>query len=288
MAHLRFPLICLAALLLVSVCVPSLIAQDPAFHHERVIPQPVEPAPFPATAKRVEHVYSVEVRSAEELTQQDKLLVANSESTIAEHAGFAGLEYGQGGWVYRQVVCPTFPNHLFLEYTRNNGEGDKTVFSVSIPRNGEGRVRIVPVLKRGYSLFSPAPINALTISAFNHIRAEEGESANSDWLENALCYAALAGSIPRILPPDTSPAPHKPVAALTAEMIIDMQGHGTEVLRFDDVGARPRAAAQRAMEWSMTFARNGKLLKATHRPASMFTAETVSQKSPVIRTRPVQ
>ena len=69
-----------------------------------------------------------------------------------------------------------------------------SVFSASVPRNGAGRVRIVPILKRGYSLFSPAPINALTISAFNHIRAEEGEAANSDWLGNALCYAALAGS----------------------------------------------------------------------------------------------
>lgn len=282
MAQLRIPPICLAFLLVVACPSWMLRAQEPAFHHERVVPQPVEAAPFPASATRVKPVYSIEVRAAEELTDRDKLLIADAESSIAEHAGFSGLEYGQGGWTYRQIVCPTFPNHLFLQYVRNNGEGDKTVFSVSIPRNGEGRVRIVPVLKRGYSLFSPAPINALTISAFNHIRAEEGESANSDWLGNALCYAALAGSVPRIPPQDAFPAPHKPVAALTAAMDIEMQEHGAEVLRFDDAAARPRA-----MEWSMTFTRKGKLIKATHHPASMFTAESVSQKPAAIRSNPV-
>ncbi|HEY2467400.1 MAG TPA: hypothetical protein VGI45_06120 [Terracidiphilus sp.] len=284
MARLRIPPIGLGVFLLVAVCAPaSIAAQDPAFRHERVVPPAVDPAPFPATATRVKPVYSIELRSADELTGQDKLLIANAESTIAEHAGFAGLEYGQSDWTYRQIVCPTLPNHLFLEYTRNNGTGDKTVFSVSIPRNGEGRVRIVPILKRGYSLFSPAPINALTISAFNHIRAEEGESANSDWLGNALCYSALAGSVPRILPPEASPAPREPIAALSAAMDIEMQGHGIETLRFDDAAARPRA-----MEWTMTFARNGKLIKATHRPASLFTAQTVSQKSAVIHSQPVQ
>ena len=283
MARLRIPPNCLGTFLLVFCLAASMIrAQDPAFHHERVVPQSVEPAPFPATATRVKPVYSVDVRSADELSPQDKLLIADSESTIAEHAGFAGLEYGQGGWTYRQIVCPTFPNHLFLQYTRNNGEGDKTVFSVSIPRNGEGRVRIVPILKRGYSLFSPAPINALTISAFNHIRSEEGDSVNSDWLGNALCYAALAGSVPQILPRDASPAPHKPIAALTAAMDVQMQGRGMEVLRFDD------AAARHPMEWSMTFTRNGKLIKATHRPASLFTTQTVSQKPAVTSSRPVQ
>jgi hypothetical protein len=284
MAHFRIPPVRLAAFILVVVCAVTFRAgaQEPAFRHERVVPEPVAPAPFPATATRKMPIYTVELRSAEELTQQDKLLIANAESSIAEHAGFAGLEYGQNNWNYREIVCPTFPKHLFLQYRRNNGTGDVTAFSASIPRNGEGRVRIVPILKRGYSLFSPAPINALTISAFNHIRAEEGESANSDWLGNALCYAALAGSTPQILERDAEPFPHKPIPALTAAMDIQMQGHGLEILRFGDAAARPRA-----MEWTMTFTRKGKLIKATHRPAALFTARDVSQKSPVIHSNPV-
>ena len=121
--------------------------------------------------------------------------------------------WSKGQWSYQQVVCPALPNHLFLQYTRNNGVGDVTMFTASIPRGGEGRVRIIPILRRGYSLFSPAPINALTISAFNHIRAEEPDGTSSNWLGNGLCYAALAGAHPRIAeahqePDIDRPAPH--------------------------------------------------------------------------------
>lgn len=247
--------------------------------HERIVPSPLEAKPFPTVATRQMPVYTVEFRSPEVISQPDRLMIADAESSIAEHAGFAGLEYQQGTWGYRQVVCPTFPNHLFLQYTRNNGEGDVSVFSVSIPRNGEGRVRVIPILKRSYSLFSPAPVNALTISAFNHIRAEEGESANSDWLGNALCYAALAGVRPEILPADAEPGIHKSIPALTAAMDVQREAHGEEVLRFDDAAALPHA-----MEWTMTFTRNGKLIKATHRRADRLAVQPAPQKAAVIRT----
>ena len=199
----------MAASLLVFVCTVCVGTNARAQHskHDRVVPEPVEPSPFAATATRQKPLFTVAFRSADELSQQDRLLIANAESSIAERAGFAGLEYQQSNWAYRQIVCPSFPNHVFLQYTRNNGGGDVSVFSVSIPRNGEGRVRIIPILKRSYSLFSPAPVNALTISAFNHIRAEEGESANSDWLGNALCYAALAGSQAEVISPEASAGP---------------------------------------------------------------------------------
>jgi hypothetical protein len=165
---------------------------------------------------------------------------------------------------------------------RNNGVGDVTVFSASIPREGEGRVRIIPILRRGYSLFSPAPINALTISAFNHIRAEEPTASNSDWLGNGLCYAALAGAHPQIISPDASPAPNKPIPALTAAMDVQLQAKNEEVIRFADAAAIPRP-----MEWTMTFTRQGKLIKATHSAAFMEKASPVTQKSAVIKTTQV-
>ena len=274
----------LAANLLVAVsCLAaSLSGHSQSSKHERTVPAPVEAKPFQTSATRQTPLYTVEFRSADQLTQQDRLLLADAESSIAEHAGFAGLEYQQSNWNYRQIVCPSFPNHLFLRYTRNNGTGDVSVFSASIPRNGEGRVRIVPILKRSYSLFSPAPINALTISAFNHIRTEEGETANADWLGNALCYAALAGSQPQILPVDAAPAVHKPIPALRAVMEVQTQAHGMELIRFADAASRPHS-----MEWTMTFTHQGKLIKATHSPASMASANSVPQKSAVAKTWPV-
>src|SRR6266536_809247 len=116
------------------------------------VPAPIEPKPFSAEAPKKKPAFSIDFRSAEEMSEKDRLLVADAESSIAEHAGFAGFELDQTTWSYQQMVCPALPNHLFLRYMRNNGTGDVSVFSASIPRNGEGRVRVIPILRRGYSL----------------------------------------------------------------------------------------------------------------------------------------
>ena len=160
------------------------------------------PMPFPPGSETAGPAATLEFRSYEQMSRQDRDLAADAESSIGERAGFAGLEFNQGKWSYQQIVCPALPNHLLLQFTRNNGTGDVSVFSASIPRGGDGRVRIIPILRRGYSLFSPAPINALTISAFNHIRAEEHSEQPPAWLETGLCYAALAGAHPQVGPPE--------------------------------------------------------------------------------------
>jgi hypothetical protein len=147
------------------------------------------------------------------------------------------------------------------------------VFSASIPRGGEGRVRIIPIQRRGYSLFSPAPVNALTISAFNHIRAEEGIKPTFDWLGTALCYAALAGAHPHAAPLIDAPETPKVPAAPPAVLEIFLRGGA--VIHFTDVAAAPRP-----MEWTMTFNSAGKLLKASHEPASLEPVNA-SQPTPV-------
>jgi hypothetical protein len=184
------------------------------------------------------------------------------------------MVFEAGTWNYQQVVCRALPHHLFLQYTRSNGSGDVSVFSASIPRDGEGRVRIIPILRRGYSLFSPAPINALTISAFNHIRAEEPEPDRAaNWLGNALCYAALAGAHPEIASADAEPAPGKPIPAMTAVLYVRVKDG--ETIKFADAAAKPRP-----MQWTMTFTERGKLLKATHSPAQTYAVKPVPKESP--------
>ena len=249
--------------------------------HARTVPEPVAATPFSPDAKTLDIDKLIEFRTADQMTQGDRLLVANAESSIAEHAGLNGMAFEEGSWTYQQVACKALPNHLFLQYTRNNGAGDVTVFSASIPRDGEGRVRVIPILKRGYSLFSPAPINALTISAFNHIRAEEPEEVrNRGWLGNALCYAALAGGRPRVVPSNARPEIEKPIPAMSP--MLDVEDKGGETIKFADAAATPRP-----MEWTMTFAKNGRLLKATHTVAAMYREKPVPKESPVRSEKPV-
>jgi hypothetical protein len=238
------------------------------------------PMPFPPASETSGPVASLEFLPYERITQQDRDLEADAESSISERAGFAGLEFNQSKWNYQQVVCPALPNHLFLQFTRNNGTGDVSVFSVSIPRDGDGRVRIIPILRRGYSLFSPAPINALTISAFNHIRAEEHPAKAPDWLGTGLCYAALAGAKPEIGPPEETDF-HKLPSAPTGRLVIPI--HGGAIIQFTDVSATPRY-----MEWTMTFNGKGRLLKATHSSAPKSGGRVAERTSAEVQGKLVQ
>jgi len=244
------------------------------------VPAKQPPMPFPPGSEWPGRAKKIEFRAPEQMTEKDKLLEADAESSIQERTTWSGMDFVSGKWTYRQLVCPALPNHLFLQFTRNNGVGDVSVFSASIPRNGEGRVRIIPIQRRGYSLFSPAPINALTISAFNHIRAEEKAGRTPDWLMTGLCYAALAGAHPEtVLLPDTLAAQKFP-AAPPATLEIPLKGGA--VIHFVDVAAAPHP-----MQWTMTFDGKGKLLRAGHSVAPLITAKGVAPPTDQPRITPV-
>jgi hypothetical protein len=68
------------------------------------------------------------------------------------------------------------------------------MFAASVPRGKDGRVRVIPILRRGFSLISPAPVSKVTIAAFNQIRAEEHAGEKADWSAVSQCYAALSSA----------------------------------------------------------------------------------------------
>jgi hypothetical protein len=269
-----------------SVCAPIAVqaqtGQNPSATHLTVRPVPaaVPPKPFSADSGTAAVVEPIEFRSVDQMTEKDRALAADAESAISEHSGFVGLEFNQGTWSYRQVVCPALPNHIFLRFMRNNGTGDVSLFTASIPRSGEGRVRIIPIQLRGYSLFSPVPVNALTISAFNHIRAEEHAGEASGWLGAGLCYAALAGGNPQAANLKEDPESRRFPAAIPAAL--EIPNHGGEVITFTDVSAAPRL-----MQWTMTFNRKGKLLKAARAPVGMLTEGAVPPDAGKLKGTPV-
>jgi len=266
---LLLPLMCLLA---ASVPLGAQTARQisPAAPQEKPIQPTAIKAPFDITARESKPDRTIEFRPVDQMSTRDREVAANAESSIAEHARYTGLEFNEGNWTYEQVSCAAFPEHLFLRFMRNNGTGDVSLFTASIPRNNEGRVRIIPIQLRGYSLFSPAPINALTMSAFNHIRAEENpENAPvSAWLETGLCYAALAGGHPQLEPIDADITQAKKIALNKGLLQIESTGGAT--ISFDDVSATPRP-----MHWSMTFDGKGKLVKATHSTAEMLSIDPI-------------
>jgi hypothetical protein len=272
---LKFALTCVY---LTPFCIPLLsqTATEPPSNANppqgKSLPAPVRLKPYFTDTLDSHRPHSVEFLAVDQMSEKDRLQAANAESSIAEHVEYADLDFNQGAWSYQQVVCPVFPNHIFLRFRRNNGVGDVSMFTASIPRGDEGRVRIIPIQRHGYSLFSPAPINALTISAFNHIRAEENPDQDPamapDWLGTGLCYAALAGGHPEAATLSENLAGEKFPVASTA--LLDVGVNGGAVLSFTDVSASPRP-----MRWSMTFDRRGRLIKGGHSPAQLLTVRVV-------------
>jgi hypothetical protein len=281
MRHHKSPLVRLL-FITVAVCapLPAQTNSDPVVPRVKIVPAPVPdlesagksvkqlraPGLFPpgipiATDKTSPaSPHSIQVLSSSEMTQQDRNLEANAESSIQELAGVENLEFNEGAWTYRQLVCAALPNHLILRFSRNDGTREMSMFSAAIPRGSEGRIHIIPIVRKGYSLFSPAPIGALTIAAFNRIRAEENNDGPADWLGTGLCYAALAGANPQAGQLRAG-KPEITDMATTLEPTLIIASNGGATIRFADVSATPRP-----MEWNMFFDPKGKLVKATHFP----------------------
>lgn len=192
--------------------------------------------------------------SQDEMTEADRVLVAGAQPSIRENATLAGIDFDAGKWSYQQLVCAALPSHIFLVFKADNGTGDVSLFSATIPRAGKDHLRVLPIQRRSFSLFSPAPVNQLTVSAFNRIRADEPAAKNADWLSTALCYAALTGAHPQAASSPTKPTDADRTFSFPPTLEIGSLGEAT--VRFVDV-----AAERQPMQWALTFDPKGQLVK---------------------------
>lgn len=197
---------------------------------------------------------SIEYRSADQMDAADSDLVAKAQPSIRDGATFAGIDFDKGTWTYQQLVCKALPGHLFLLYKQSNGPGDVSQFSAAIPRSGEVHVRIIPVQRRGFSMFSPAPVNQLDIAKFNRIRADEALTQAPDWLAVSMCYAALTGPGLQVSWPSNKPAAKD--APLAFPPMLEVETNGDSMVRFVDV-----ATPGQPMQWALTFDAKGHLIK---------------------------
>jgi hypothetical protein len=217
---------------------------------------PLKPTQNTISGSRLAHEGTlplrVVVRPADAMKQEDKDLAAGAALTIRQRAEFNDLGFNEGDWQQSQLDCPAFPQHLLLRFTRNRGAGDVSMFTASIPRDKGGRVRVIPILRRGYMLISPAPVNKLTISAFNEIRAEEHQGEVTDWSAESLCYAALS-----------SVRWYEPKADTTITPV------GSNTLQLQPDGGLSVAlelAAPAPGRWVVMYGRKGQLERAEYTP----------------------
>lgn len=234
------------------------------------VPPSTNLTPFTLDPQQPPNAKLIEFLAESEMTQPDRDLAAGAQASIREDSALTGIEFGEGKWAYEQLVCQALPGHMFLLYRGDNGAGDVTIFSAAISRSGNSHVRIIPVQRRGFSLFSPAPVNPLTIAAFNRIRMSEPANPDADWLSVALCYAALTGDHPQISPiQDKSPAPG---LTLSFPPTLEVGANGESTVRFVDGSSQ-----RQPTEWALTFNAKGQLLKVINSAMPAYPVKIVPQ-----------
>ena len=217
----------------------------------RAVPSTNEDLPTdPRIAQEGKLPLHVDVRPTDAMTQADRELAGSAAASIRDRAALYELGFNEGDWEESQVECPAFPQHLFLRFTLNRGAGDVSMFAASIPRGKEGRVRVIPILRRGYSLISPAPVSKVAIAAFNQIHAEEHMGGKADWSAVSVCYAAL-----------TSERWSETKGAATLGMV------GSQTLQLEEHGALSVAlelADPASGRWVVTYDRSGQVVKTEY------------------------
>jgi hypothetical protein len=225
------------------------------------------PTPFPL-GQKFGRVQALEFRAPEAMTTEDRAVADGGQDEITRRAELQGFHLTEGsGWGYEQAVCPAFPEHVVLEYSRLNGPGDVTLFSAVVPRGSVGHVRVIPVRRRGYSLWTPASSNALTLNDFNHMVKEGGLSP--DWMTLSLCYTALAaGHVRAALIPETRADETYPLAE-PAMLTVNAKKAGAEVRMVDTAKPRPKG------EWLFEFDGLGHLKKVKKVEPEILTTRAV-------------
>lgn len=209
-------------------------------------------SPFAVDSPGSQRINAIEFLPVEAMSAQDRQLADEDAQIIRSKAALAGFDLSQGDWTQRQILCPVFPDHILLLYRRDNGPRDVSQFSAILRRDSQGGVHIVPILRRSYSLFTPAPSNARTIAAFNEIRAQEHLSGKPDWLTTSLCYAALAGTDVALAEQKKG---EKATFSFAANPLLVIGENGSAAVQFMDV-----AQPGEPKSWSLNFDKKGKLL----------------------------
>ena len=154
------------------------------------------------------------------------------------------------------------------------------MFAAVVPR-GTGHVRVIPVSRRGWTLFTLTGENALTIHDFNAIVREEGHGLLPNWLQLGLCYAALAGGHVRAALLDDGAKPEAmPVPAASRLMVAYGKKGAEVVLESGNLGTDRRS-------WTLKFNGRGELMKVALGRTPMLTARSIQPK-PLAAGKPAQ
>jgi len=233
--------------------------------HSGTATHAVDPAsliPFALEATPAGGEEKVEFRSVQDMTPEDRQTISEAWTEIKNKATGEGFDFGRQGWTYEQIVSPAFREHVLLLFLRDDSPGDRSEFSAIVPRKGQERLRLIPILRRGYFPYSAPQENPVAMAAFNRSLASERAHEKPYWLSVSVSYAALNGAQAILSSAEADHGGNGPAGWLAAPSpSLHIEDDGEAVARF-----ATEKAPGRFSEWELTFDKNGNLIKAVTSP----------------------
>ena len=214
------------------------------------------PLATPPSVIALEHLQPAQMSAA------DYEVVSNLSPELSKEAALANFDISGAGWQYQQIVCPAFPDYVFLAFTHGPDPNGSSRFVAMLPRNS-ARVRILSTYAHGLLPFEASWNRPGTFEVFNGLlRRERGTaplSSAPNWLMIAVCYAELSGYPVQVLSAKAWPEPTLDLLRLDAnrpQMIIGADQSAD--VTFSDV-SRPAITTN----WTLHFNRHGEITSAS-------------------------
>ena len=200
-----------------------------------------------------------------QMSDADNEVVSNLSAELSKQAALANFDISNPAWHYQQIVCPAFPDYVFLGFTHGPDDSGSSRFAALLPRN-DAQVRVVSTFAHGLLPFEASWNRPGTFEVFNGmLRQERGDAPLShapNWLMIAVCYAELSGYPVQVLNVLPNPSPTLDLLRLGAnrpQMIIGADQSAD--VTFSDV-SRPSVTTN----WSLHFDRHGQVTSASRSP----------------------
>jgi hypothetical protein len=219
------------------------------------VPVATSPLSAPPSVISLDHLEPAQMNAA------DYEVVSDLSAELSKQAALANFDISSPAWHYQQIVCPAFPDYVFLSFTHGADDSGSSHFAAMLPRNN-AQVRIVSTYAHGLLPFEATWNRPGTFEVFNGmLRQERGMAPLSDapnWLLIAVCYAELSGYPVQVLNYIPLPDPTLDLLRLNAnqpQMLIKPDQSAD--VTFSDV-SRPTITTN----WTLHFDRHGQISSA--------------------------
>jgi hypothetical protein len=218
-------------------------------------PVGASPLSAPPTVIALDHLEPAQMSAA------DYEVVSNLSAELSKAAALASFDISNPAWRYQQIVCPAFPDYVFLSFRHGADDSGSSHFAAMLPRSNS-QVRVITAYAHGLLPFEASWNRPGTFEVFNGMLRQERAMAPlseaRNWLLIAVCYAELSGYPVQVLNYNPRPEPTLDLLRLNAnqpQMLIEPDQ--SAVVTFSDV-SRPAITTN----WSLHFDRRGQLTSA--------------------------